>query len=91
MTIYRRWVLSNPQGAFEAKNRLSELLEKARHGQRIQITKRGRPVAVLGPVEDEAKTKHGRVNVLVRARKLREQQKAGSESLKALIEEGRRI
>ena len=36
-------------GAFEAKTRLSELLERVRHGQVYRITKRGTPVAELRP------------------------------------------
>jgi prevent-host-death family protein len=36
-------------GAFDAKTRLSELLEQVRQGRRFVITKRGRPVAELGP------------------------------------------
>ncbi|MEO5802480.1 MAG: type II toxin-antitoxin system prevent-host-death family antitoxin [Verrucomicrobiota bacterium] len=39
-------------GAFEAKTKLSELLEKVQHGQTFQITKRGKPVAVLSPVQE---------------------------------------
>jgi prevent-host-death family protein len=38
-------------GAFEAKTRLSELLECVHRGQTFQITRRGQPVAMLGPVE----------------------------------------
>jgi len=37
-------------GAFEAKTRLSELLERVDRGQVYIITKRGRPVAELRPV-----------------------------------------
>ena len=37
-------------GAFEAKTRLSELLERVDRGQVYVITKRGRPVAELRPV-----------------------------------------
>ena len=37
-------------GAFEAKTKLSELLEKVDRGQVFVITKRGRPVAELRPV-----------------------------------------
>lgn len=46
-------------GAFEAKNRLSELLEAAENGEEVMITKHGRPVAKLGPVEpfDRAKAR----------------------------------
>lgn len=37
-------------GAFEAKTKLSALLEKVRNGQTYFITKRGQPVAELRPV-----------------------------------------
>jgi prevent-host-death family protein len=37
-------------GAFEAKTRLSELLEKVSRGQTFRITRRGRVVAELRPV-----------------------------------------
>ncbi len=39
-------------GAFEAKTRLSELLEKVSRGHVYRITKRGKPVAELRPVAD---------------------------------------
>ena len=38
-------------GAFEAKTRFSELLERARNGERITIRKRGVPAAMLVPIE----------------------------------------
>jgi len=38
-------------GAFEAKNRLSELLELVEHGEEVMITKHGRPVAKLVGVD----------------------------------------
>ncbi len=34
-------------GVFEAKNRLSELIEAARRGEEVVITKHGEPVATL--------------------------------------------
>ena len=37
-------------GAFEAKNKLSELLDRAEKGEEVIITRRGRPVAKLVPV-----------------------------------------
>ena len=37
-------------GAFEAKTRLSELLEQVSRGRSFRITRRGRPVAELRPV-----------------------------------------
>jgi prevent-host-death family protein len=42
-------------GAFEAKTRLSELLERVGRGQVFRITRRGRPVAELRPVADPAR------------------------------------
>ena len=38
-------------GAFEAKTHLSELLEKVRAGRAYVITRRGRPIAELRPVQ----------------------------------------
>ena len=42
-------------GAFEAKTHLSELLKKVEQGQCVIITRRGKPVAQLQPVESESK------------------------------------
>jgi len=42
-------------GAFAAKTRLSELLERVQRGHVYRITKRGRPVAELRPVETVAR------------------------------------
>ena len=39
-------------GAFEAKNRLSELLDRAEKGEEVVITRRGKPVAKLVPIPD---------------------------------------
>jgi len=36
-------------GAFDAKSRLSELLDRAARGETFLITKHGRPVGKLGP------------------------------------------
>lgn len=41
-------------GAFEAKNRLSELLRAAESGRSVVITRRGRPVARLVPANDQS-------------------------------------
>jgi prevent-host-death family protein len=41
-------------GAFEAKTRLSELLEQVSRGRSFVITRRGRPVAELRPVASAA-------------------------------------
>lgn len=36
-------------GSFEAKNKLSELLDRVEHGAEVIITRRGKPVAKLVP------------------------------------------
>jgi len=41
-------------GVVEAKRRFWELVERGAKGERIQITKRGVPVAVLGPLATTA-------------------------------------
>lgn len=42
-------------GAFEAKTRLSELLEKVTRGHVYRITRRGKPIAELRPVPATAR------------------------------------
>lgn len=39
-------------GSFEAKTRLSELLGQVEHGSSFTITRRGKPVARLVPIEE---------------------------------------
>ena len=41
----------NSVGAFEAKTHFSQLIERAMHGEVIFITRRGKPVAKIVPVE----------------------------------------
>jgi prevent-host-death family protein len=41
-------------GSFEAKNIFSALLDRAEHGEEIVITRRGKPVAKLGPLQRES-------------------------------------
>ena len=43
--------------AAEANRSFSKLLRAARNGQRITITSHGEPVAVLGPIVDDAEKK----------------------------------
>ncbi len=74
-------------GLFEAKQKLSELVERAGRGERIGITKRGKLTAVMGPAESEADIKEifeGMERIRKRAKPLR------GVTIKDLIEEGRR-
>lgn len=77
-------------GAFEAKTHLPELLERARRGERITITKRGMPVAILVPAEPRPRKDRKQVIAELkefgRGRSLRKGTK-----IRDLIEEGRRF
>ncbi|MEO6834490.1 MAG: type II toxin-antitoxin system prevent-host-death family antitoxin [Candidatus Tumulicola sp.] len=44
-------------GVFEAKNKLSELIDQAEDGQTIVITRKGKPVAELGPIGSRLQAK----------------------------------
>jgi len=81
-------VKSMSLGTFEAKNKLSSLVDLASKGSRIWITKRGRRVALLSSgVEETAKAGSDPVAVF-RAIRARTKPVKGA-SLKVLIEEGR--
>ena len=75
-------------GTFEAKNKLSSLVDLASKGTRIWITKRGKRVALLSSGNENT---GGKTSDLVASfRKIRSRSKSGKGSLKSLIEEGRR-
>jgi prevent-host-death family protein len=75
-------------GAYEAKTHLPRLLERVARGERITITKHGRPVAVLVPAgRDAAQPVAATVALLRRFAKGR---RLGKRTLRALIDEGRR-
>lgn len=74
-------------GSFEAKTRFSELLERAEKGEQITITRRGVPVAVLGPLP--SKRRKGK-SLVEEFRALRKGVTLGGITIRQLIEEGRR-
>jgi prevent-host-death family protein len=75
-------------GVFEAKARLSELIERAQSGRSTIITKKGRPVARIVP---EGAAKWDRSRVLDEAEAFRKSLRIKrAVDLRALIEEGRR-
>lgn len=43
-------------GIFEAKTHFSDLVERAGRGEEITVTKRGKPVARIVPIEEPAKS-----------------------------------
>lgn len=80
-------------GTFEAKNRLSALLDKVEDGEEVTITRHGKPVAKLVQVEDEAEIRKQRREAVRRIRALREslpKDTLKGLSIKDMIEEGRR-
>jgi prevent-host-death family protein len=77
-------------GIFEAKNRLSELVERAARGEEIVITRRGEQVARLMPPQSPDAPAQAR-SLAARIRKSRSSQVLGAGvSIREMIEEGRR-
>ncbi len=75
-------------GLFEAKQKFSELAERAGRGERIGITKRGKLIAEIGPVRQEQANLN---EVFERIEKIRRKVKPHPGiTTKGLIEEGRR-
>jgi prevent-host-death family protein len=75
-------------GAFEAKNKLSALLERVERGEEILITRRGKPVAKLVP----AVSAPNRIVALEAADRILERSRSvtlGGLTIKELIAEGR--
>jgi prevent-host-death family protein len=75
-------------GLFEAKQKLSELVERASEGERIGITRRGKLAAVIAPAQDAIDLKQ----VFADIEQIRKRAKPLPKGMtvKDLIEEGRR-
>jgi prevent-host-death family protein len=75
-------------GLFEAKQKLSELVDRASQGERIGITRRGKLAAVLVPAHIKVDLKE----VFARIEQIRKSAKPLPQgvTVKDLIEEGRR-
>jgi len=76
-------------GVFEAKNRLSELVEQASQGQEIMITRRGQAVAKLVP-PGAAITGISAMEAINGVRSLRRGIRLKGISIKSLVGKGRR-
>jgi prevent-host-death family protein len=73
---------------FEAKQKLSELVDRAGRGEQIGITKRGKLAAVIGPAREEQVDLNA---VFARMDEIRKRSKKPKNvSVKDLIEEGRK-
>jgi prevent-host-death family protein len=75
-------------GAFEAKNKFSELLNRVGRGAEFTITKHNRPVARLVPAVSQARDRRKKATAELRA--LRERYSLKGLSVRSLIDEGRR-
>jgi prevent-host-death family protein len=76
-------------GAFEAKNRLSELLQLVENGEEVTITRHGKAVAKLVPANhyDPERVR----NALAELKEFRKRHRLDGITVKELIEEGRKI
>jgi len=73
----------------DAKARLSEIVDRAEAGESIEITRRGKPVAKIGPTEKKRELKPVDVEAL---RKVREtmpyQQESGADIIRRMRDSG---
>lgn len=75
-------------GAFEAKNKFGQLLDRVEHGEEIVITRRGKAVAKLVPAEpgfDRDKARRAVAGILAVSKGIT----LGGLKIKDLINEGR--
>ena len=77
-------------GAFDAKTHLSALLDRVAKGERITITRRGVPAAMLVPVGDSGR-KLTHEEIVEGMRALRKRVKADTMSVREMKNEGRRF
>jgi prevent-host-death family protein len=75
-------------GAFEAKNKFSELLERVGRGAEITITKHNRPVARLVPAFAPAEEERKKATAELRS--FSKQYSLNGLSVRKLIDEGRK-
>lgn len=78
-------------GFYEARTRLSELLDQVARGKKILITRRGKPAALLMPPPAEVVNDVRQVVADMLAYRDRQKRTLGGLSARALIEEGRRF
>ena len=75
-------------GVFDAKTHLSELVDQvARTGEAVVITRRGRPLVRLVPIDETSAIEEG-LDLLAAARA---QSSPGPGTIRELIDDGRRV
>jgi prevent-host-death family protein len=75
-------------GAYEAKTRLSELLEKVREGKSFTITRHGHPIAELRPVGQRPAAQ--RKALVERMKRFQAEHRLDAKRIRGLVNEGRR-
>lgn len=79
-------------GTFEAKTHLTQLLGRVAKGEKILITNRGQPVAMLVPPEPETRADvAGLVEEMLRTRDEQGPTLGPKLTIRQMIEEGRRF
>ena len=73
-------------GAYEAKTHLPALLAQVERGETVTITRHGRPIARLIPIDIHRPVE----DVIIELRELRRGITTGGMSIREMIEEGRR-
>jgi prevent-host-death family protein len=76
--------------AFEAKTRFGELLERVSRGERIVITRRGKPIAVLVPPDAPDQKVDHIVREMLHDRDVHGPKLGGRLTIRDLVQRGRR-
>jgi prevent-host-death family protein len=77
-------------GTFEAKTHLTQLLERVSKGERIMITNRGKPVAMLVPPHADIMKDSARIGKEMLAYRDRVKRALGGASFHKIAHEGHR-
>lgn len=80
---------ANTVGAYEAKTRFSQLLERVAAGEEITITRHGHPVARMVPASQPHSTET-RLEAIGKMRELSQRNRLGGLRVRDLIAEGRK-
>ena len=81
----------NSIGSYEAKTHLPALLDRVANGERIIITKRGKPVAMLVPVDGGCDDVERVVKEMLEYRNSQGPRLGKGLSIRDLVREGRRF
>ncbi len=79
-------------GAYEAKTRFSELIARAEKGEEFEITKNGRPVAIISSVKAPRRSPGAGAALIERLKNLRGRDDTADltwEDIKAMSDAGR--